>query len=194
MRISFTSGGGMAHFPGLQKPVEIDVEALDASAQQALRGLLDRSRFFNLPSGAAPVATKRRQRILTRVGKEWLRCVAVFFTACRWACLSYRSTAAHEGFPVRRTVGRRPTRRVFHKPGTSKAGEETPTRSLLGRCLLHLRCKLPLWGAGGQARRVSGYASRARSREEKTSTSPTVRMMPIRIMPTLAKAPAVSEI
>ena len=50
MRIVHQSQGGLAYLPGLQKPVEIDTEALDADARRHLQGLVQAAGFFDLPA------------------------------------------------------------------------------------------------------------------------------------------------
>jgi emfourin len=56
MRVQFQSEGGVAFFPGLQKPVSIDVDALPASDADRLRQLVRAANFFDLPAhiGAPP--------------------------------------------------------------------------------------------------------------------------------------------
>ncbi len=50
MRIVHQSEGGLAYLPGLQKPVEIDTDALDPDARQHLQGLVQAAAFFDLPT------------------------------------------------------------------------------------------------------------------------------------------------
>jgi hypothetical protein len=64
MRIIHQSEGGLAYLPGLQKPVEIDADALDAASGQELQRLVEAAGFFDLPPtvgsnvrGAADVQT-----------------------------------------------------------------------------------------------------------------------------------------
>jgi hypothetical protein len=56
MRVQFQSEGGVAFFPGLQKPISIDVDALSASDADRLRQLVRAANFFDLPAhiGTAP--------------------------------------------------------------------------------------------------------------------------------------------
>lgn len=57
MRIEFTESGGLAYLPGLNKPVTIDVDCLDAGEAEQLRRSIEAARFFELP--AAIGATTR---------------------------------------------------------------------------------------------------------------------------------------
>jgi len=50
MRVQFQSEGGLAFFPGLQKPISIDIDALPASDSDRLRQLVRAARFFDLPA------------------------------------------------------------------------------------------------------------------------------------------------
>jgi len=49
MRIEFTSEGGIAHFPGLSRPLVIDAPDLSAEESAELARLLEGARFFELP-------------------------------------------------------------------------------------------------------------------------------------------------
>lgn len=53
MRIEFKMEGGLAHFPGLSKPVSIDSEQLSKEEQAELENLVKEVRFFDLPSSSA---------------------------------------------------------------------------------------------------------------------------------------------
>ena len=55
MRIDFTQGGGLAYFPGLNKPVTIEVDRLDASEAEELKRLVEAAHFFDLP----PLSARR---------------------------------------------------------------------------------------------------------------------------------------
>jgi hypothetical protein len=59
MRISFSESGGVAYFPGLNKPNTIEVDALPECDQQELRQLVAASRFFALPEGRRPARALR---------------------------------------------------------------------------------------------------------------------------------------
>lgn len=50
MRIQFQVEGGLAHFPGLSRPVTIDTASLPSSEASELEGLVQRARFFTLPA------------------------------------------------------------------------------------------------------------------------------------------------
>lgn len=56
MVINFESGGGFAHFPGLNRPVRIDTADLAQGQADQLKGLVERARFFDQPGevGAPP--------------------------------------------------------------------------------------------------------------------------------------------
>jgi hypothetical protein len=50
MRIDFTQGGGLGYFPGLNKPVTIEVDRLEASEAEELKRLVEAAHFFDLPA------------------------------------------------------------------------------------------------------------------------------------------------
>jgi hypothetical protein len=50
MRVQFQSDGGLAVFPGLQTPINIDVDALPASDANRLHELFRATSFFDLPT------------------------------------------------------------------------------------------------------------------------------------------------
>jgi hypothetical protein len=50
MRIDFTQGGGLGYFPGLNKPVTIEVDRLEASEAEELTRLVEAAHFFDLPA------------------------------------------------------------------------------------------------------------------------------------------------
>jgi len=56
MRILIQTTGGVAFLPGLQQPVEIDVEALAPERRETLRHLVQRCDFFALPAVIGQVA------------------------------------------------------------------------------------------------------------------------------------------
>lgn len=56
MRIEFTQTGGIGFFPGLNKPVSIEVEQLDSKDSEELRRLVEASRFFALPASVGTLA------------------------------------------------------------------------------------------------------------------------------------------
>jgi hypothetical protein len=49
MRIEFTQAGGVGYFPGLQKPVTIDVDLLEKAEADELRRLVEAAGFFTIP-------------------------------------------------------------------------------------------------------------------------------------------------
>jgi hypothetical protein len=64
MRIEFTTEGGIAHFPGLSRPVVIDSDALSEEDSRELQRLLEAARFFERPTVATappPGAADYRQ-------------------------------------------------------------------------------------------------------------------------------------
>ena len=50
MRIEFSQAGGIAYFPGLNKPITIEVDQLNAKTAEELKRLVDASHFFDLPA------------------------------------------------------------------------------------------------------------------------------------------------
>lgn len=50
MRIEFSQAGGIAYFPGLSKPITIEVDQLDVKDAEELKRLVDVTHFFNLPA------------------------------------------------------------------------------------------------------------------------------------------------
>ena len=49
MRIELAQTGGIAYFPGLNRPVVLDVDHLDGPVAQELKRLVEAADFFNLP-------------------------------------------------------------------------------------------------------------------------------------------------
>ncbi len=54
MRISFKTEGGIAHLPGLSRPVTIDTGELPAKEANELERLIEAAGFFELPATSAP--------------------------------------------------------------------------------------------------------------------------------------------
>ena len=50
MQIEFSQAGGVAYFPGLNKPITIKVDQLDVKDAEELKRLVDASHFFDLPA------------------------------------------------------------------------------------------------------------------------------------------------
>ena len=50
MRIEFAQTGGIGYFPGLNKPVTVDVDRLDPAQAEELKRLVEAARFFDLPA------------------------------------------------------------------------------------------------------------------------------------------------
>jgi hypothetical protein len=50
MRIEFQTEGGIAHFPGLSRPVVIESEALTEAEASELTRLVEAARFFEQPT------------------------------------------------------------------------------------------------------------------------------------------------
>ena len=68
MRIDFVEEGGLAYFPGLRKPVTIDVEQLEPGERAGLEQLVADAGFFELPPNvgrAAPGAADHQHYRLT---------------------------------------------------------------------------------------------------------------------------------
>jgi emfourin len=53
MRIEFQMEGGIAHFPGLSRPVVIDSQALSPEDNNELSRLVEAARFFERPTVAS---------------------------------------------------------------------------------------------------------------------------------------------
>ena len=56
MRIDLSVDGGLASFPGLRRPVSVDVAALPAASAERLCALVEKARFFQAPEAPAPAA------------------------------------------------------------------------------------------------------------------------------------------
>ncbi|MGH8059483.1 MAG: protealysin inhibitor emfourin [Candidatus Entotheonellia bacterium] len=56
MRIEFKMEGGIAHFPGLSRPVTIDSDTLPGPEADTLRRLVDAAHVFDLPAVAGTPA------------------------------------------------------------------------------------------------------------------------------------------
>ena len=54
MRISFKTEGGIAHLPGLSRPVTIDTDELPAKEANELERLIEAANFFELSATSAP--------------------------------------------------------------------------------------------------------------------------------------------
>ena len=54
MRVTLTTEGGFAFFPGLAKPVTFDTDALPPEQAEELRRCVAAADFFNHPAVAAP--------------------------------------------------------------------------------------------------------------------------------------------
>ena len=68
MRIEFSQTGGIGYFPGLNKPVTVEVDHLDKEEAEELKRLVEAARFFDLPAAiGAPArgAADYQQYILT---------------------------------------------------------------------------------------------------------------------------------
>jgi hypothetical protein len=50
MRIDFSTDGGIANFPGLARPIEIDVDSLDENEAARLKRLVQDASFFDQPA------------------------------------------------------------------------------------------------------------------------------------------------
>jgi hypothetical protein len=56
MRIEFTQAGGIGYFPGLNKPVMVEVDQLGKEEAEELRRLVEAARFFDLPAAVGAPA------------------------------------------------------------------------------------------------------------------------------------------
>jgi hypothetical protein len=65
MRIRFQMEGGIAYFPGLNKPIEVDSETLPAQESNALKQMLAAAHFFDLPTEVNPPPHGADQRQYT---------------------------------------------------------------------------------------------------------------------------------
>lgn len=74
MRIQFSSTGGIAHFPGLAKPLTIDSAQMQAADAKKLEQLIVAARFFELPakvgSPQAGAADYRTYTITVESGEQ----------------------------------------------------------------------------------------------------------------------------
>ena len=50
MQIKFTQQGGVGYFPGLSKPVTIEVDSLELGEAEELKRLVESAHFFQLPA------------------------------------------------------------------------------------------------------------------------------------------------
>jgi len=53
MKISLEKSGGFAYMPGLDKPIAVDTQTLDAPVARRLTDLVQRADFFSLPPGTS---------------------------------------------------------------------------------------------------------------------------------------------
>lgn len=72
MKIVFRVDGGFAVFPGLARPVTIDVDSLPAADAAQLRAAVDRSRFFDRaePTAQAPAPDMRHYEVTVEDGAK----------------------------------------------------------------------------------------------------------------------------
>ena len=61
MRVIFQSEGGIAHFPGLSRPVTIDGDQLPEQAAVELRALIEAARLFDQPAQVGSPGARRRR-------------------------------------------------------------------------------------------------------------------------------------
>jgi emfourin len=59
MRVEFKTEGGVAHFPGMGRPVVIDAERLTPEESSALQNLVDGARFFEIDDPPPPPSSAR---------------------------------------------------------------------------------------------------------------------------------------
>jgi hypothetical protein len=68
MRIQLKIDGGMAYFPGLNRPISLDSNTLPAQEADRLKQLLEVAHFFELPpvlNAPSPGAADHRQYTIT---------------------------------------------------------------------------------------------------------------------------------
>lgn len=56
MRIEFSLEGGIGFFPGLNRPVTVEVEHLNATEAEELKRMVEAARFFDLPAAVGTPA------------------------------------------------------------------------------------------------------------------------------------------
>jgi hypothetical protein len=74
MRVELQTEGGMAYFPGLNKPVVVDSGDLPKEQATQLQQLIDSARFFELPAASRAIpkgaADLRRYTIKVEDGRR----------------------------------------------------------------------------------------------------------------------------
>jgi len=74
MRVELQTEGGMAYFPGLNKPVVVDSDELTKKQAAQLQQLIDSARFFDLPAASRSLpkgaADMRRYTITVADGRR----------------------------------------------------------------------------------------------------------------------------
>jgi hypothetical protein len=74
MRVELQTEGGMAYFPGLNKPVVVDSGELPKEQATQLQQLIDSARFFELPAASRAIpkgaADIRRYTITVADGRR----------------------------------------------------------------------------------------------------------------------------
>jgi len=74
MRVELQTEGGMAYFPGLNKPVVVDSDELPKKQAAQLQQLIDSARFFELPAASRAIpkgaADLRRYTITVADGRR----------------------------------------------------------------------------------------------------------------------------
>jgi hypothetical protein len=67
MRVTLKTEGGIAHFPGLAKPITVDTNGLASDLSARLHELVEATAFFQLPNtvGALPAGADMRTLTVT---------------------------------------------------------------------------------------------------------------------------------
>jgi hypothetical protein len=75
MRIEFSLDGGVGYFPGLSRPVSVDVAQLNTADAEELQRLIGAARFFDLPAtiGAAPRGAADLQHVTLTIEEDGRR-------------------------------------------------------------------------------------------------------------------------
>ena len=108
MRIDFTQGGGLGYFPGLNKPVTIEVDRLEASEAEELKRLVEAAHFFDLPAtiGAPARGAADYQYYILTVEDSGRRHTVRIFIPAEDVTLQELMQAVQKQVKAARAVGR----------------------------------------------------------------------------------------